>query len=279
MKLHRWLLPFLFGLSLFPMVGISQSSYAQVSPGAIASVRFEGNHSFDEPQLKRLLRMSLEGYPYSAANLKNDLRSVEKLYQEEGFLHAKVGPPDIQTQTTGEGKGVAIRIPVVEGARYSMGKAEIKNIQALAPAAFLQLCPLKKGQPYNRDQISKWQAKIEETYGSMGYLRARCEARETLREADRTVNCSLECTEGKLYRVGKISIVADPSIDRLQFKRRLLFSEGGIYNPETLDTSIFYINEMRRYKPISKSDVDIVLDDARGAVDITWRLFLPDKKP
>jgi outer membrane protein insertion porin family len=273
MKHRCRLLLLLFGLYLIFFVKISGNLYSQISSISIVSVRFEGTRIIDAQQLKRLLKGSLEGYPYSAENLKNDLKSVESWYQDEGFLQAKAGPADILPQVIGETKGIAIRIPVIEGPRFVLGKVEIKNTQALAPAAILQLCPLRKGQPYSRNKIAQWQAKIEETYGSIGYVRARCSARETHRESDASVDCSLECTEGKLYRVGKISIVADPSIDRLQFKRRLLFSEGGVFNSEMLSTSIYYINEKRLYKPISNSDVEIAIDDSRGVVDLTWHLF------
>jgi outer membrane protein insertion porin family len=281
MKL-RCLLPFLLGIYLLPIDCFSQKSEPRSQSPLplipIASVRFEGNQSIDAQQLKQLLSMSSEGYPYSIENLNNDLRNVENLYRDHGFWQVKVGPPDTQTLMTGESKSAAIRIPIMEGPRFAMGKVEVKNTRVLAPDAFLQLCPLRKGQPYIRGKVSEWLAKIQETYRSMGYLRAGCNARETLRDADKTIDCSLECTEGKLYRVGKIAIIAGPSVDPLQFKRRLLVSEGGIFNPEMLSTSIYYINEMRRYKRISISDVDMAMDDSRGIVDLTWHLSLPDPK-
>jgi outer membrane protein insertion porin family len=269
---HRLLL-LLFGLYLILFVRSSGSLYSQIPSILIVSVRFEGNRIIDAQQMKQLLKGSIEGYPYSAENLKNDLKYVETWYQDEGFLQAKAGPADILPQIIGGTKGIAIRIPVIEGPRYVLGKVEVRNTQALAPNAIMQLCPLRKGQPYSRSKIVQWQTKIEETYSSEGYVRARCNARETHREADASVDCSLECTEGKQYRVGKISIVADPSIDRLQFKRRLLFSEGGVFNREMLSTSIYYINAKHLYKPISNSDVEIAIDDSRGVIDLTWHLF------
>ncbi len=249
--------------------------FAQSSSVFIASISFEGNQSIGDPQLKRQLRLSLVGRPYSAENLKSDLQRVDDAYQDEGFLHVKVGPPDVQTQLQGSGQGTAIiRIPILEGPRYRVRDLSVKNAQVLSPESLIQMCPLQKGQPYSRTRISMWQSKIEQAYLEMGYLRARCIIHETLNESEKTVDCVLECMEGKPYTVGTITIVGDKSIDRLQFKRRLLLSEGGIFNPETLDLSIQYLNRARLYRPIANSDVEIRIDDAGSTVDLTWHVFL-----
>ncbi len=250
---------------------------AQMQFPLITSIGFDGNRSMSAQQLKRMMLTSLEGRAYVAGNLDADLRRIEQAYRDEGFLEAKVGPPEVNLQTAGNGKIAAIRIPVVEGARFALKEAAIRNVQVLPASSLMQMSPLQKGQPYSRVRIAQWQAKIEEAYRSMGYLRAHCNAQETLHEADSTVDCVLDCEEGKLYSVGKINVIGDASIDRLQFKRRILVSEGGVFNPDNLALSIQFLNEMRLYKPISYSDVEIAIDDAKGTVNLTWHLSLADR--
>ena len=243
----------------------------------IAAINFEGNQSIGEPQLKRHFRLSLVGRPYSAENLKTDLQQVDDAYQDEGFLRVKVGPPDVQIQTLGSGQGAVVRIPILEGPRFRTGNLSVRNAQVLSPESLIQMCPLQKGQPYSRVRISMWQSKIEEAYLAMGYLRARCITHETLNESEKTVDCILECAEGKPYTIGKITVVGDKSIDRLQFKRHLLLSEGGVFNPETLDLSIQFLNRMSLYRPLANSDVEIRIDDASNTVELTWHVFLRER--
>ncbi len=250
---------------------------AQDSPIIITAISFEGNQSIGEPQLKRQLRLSLVGRPYSAENLKADLQRVDDVYRDEGFLGVKVGPPDVQIQAPGSDQGAVIRIPILEGPRYRVRNLSVKNAQILSQESLVQMCPLQKGQPYSRVRISMWQSKIEEAYLAMGYLRARCIVREVLNESENTVDCVLECIEGKPYTVGKITIVGDDSIDRLQFKRHLLLSEGGVFNPETLDLSIQFLNRMRVYRSLDNSDVEVRIDDAGSTVDLTWHVFLRER--
>jgi len=278
MNLHSFSRFVLSGFCIAFLAASSWISGAEDPSVPIASITFEGNRSFTAQQLERVLRVPrvpLEGGISAAGELKSGLHRVETLYRDEGFLSAKVGPADIRMQTVGESKAAVIRIPVTEGARYRVGRLEVKNTRILAPAALIQMCPLRAGEPFSRSKISQWMERIEDTYSSMGHIRARCDAHETVRESDHTVDCSLECTEGKSYRVGKITLIGDESIDRLQFKKRLLLSEGGIFNPESLITSLRYLNNMRVYKPITSSDVEMVVDEERGVVDLVWRLSLP----
>ena len=259
----------IFGFMLLPVL-------AGASVIFISSVEFEGNTRFDTPQLRRLLRLSEIGKRYVAENLRMDLQYVTQVYQDEGFLNVKIGPPEVKIHTLEDAQSAAIWIPVVEGSRYSLRNATVRNVQALPSSTLMQMCPIQKGQPYSRFRISQWQAKGEEAYRAIGHIRARCTVQDSVHESDKTVDCALECTEGKGYRVGKITIVADQSIDRIQFKRRLLLSEGGLFNPEYLTLSIQYLNQMRIYKPISGSDVEIGINDADGTVNLVWHLSLPE---
>ncbi len=258
-----WLVPF-----CFMVCGLS----AQVPSMPIASVRFEGNEKIDARQLKSLLWMSREGEIFVAENLEADLLRVEKAYQDQGFLRVQVGPPEIEIQTHENRKTVLVRIPVSEGSVYRVGEVAIKNAQVISAEAFMQMCPLKKGEAYSRTKAMQWQAKIEDTYRSMGYIKYRGIARENLNEIQKVVDLSLECVEGKPYSVGKIILQGDDSIDSADFKRRLLFSEGGLFNPEMLAISIQFLNQTGLYGQISYSDVDIRIDEAKNTVDVTLHL-------
>ncbi len=216
--------------------------------------------------------MTIERARYNPAGLNADLQYLGQAYQEEGFLEAKIGPPDVQIKKLDKGEGAFIRIPIMEGPRYTLGKLTIKNVQVFETQTLAQMSPLQKGKPYRRSEVAQWQEKIAEAYNSLGYLRAVCKAQESVNDKDKTVECILDCVEGRTYTVGKITLIADDSIDRRQFRRHLLLNEGGIYNFENLALSVQFLNQMGIYKRFSYSDVQISLDDAKGTVDVTFRL-------
>ncbi len=263
----------LLGLILTFLPWIPRDLCAQISLITISDVRFVGNQSIPSDYLMSLLRRSRKGSPYTDANLAATLQQVKSAYLEEGFLNVKVGPPDVQIQQEGEVKTAAITIPVVEGDQYRVEMMDIKNVQALSVKTFMQMCPLKKGDLYSPIKASRWRQMIEDTYRAMGYIRILCTPQEKLNEADKTVGFTLECREGKSYTIGKITLVGDESIDALQFKRQLLFSEGGLFVPDMLATSLHYLNRMKVYKPISYSDVQMEIHDEEGTVDLAFRVF------
>lgn len=250
---------------------------AQTSLVIISDIKFAGNQSIPSDQLKRLLLRSREGNRYTEARLSAALQDVENAYLDEGFLHVEVGPPDVQIRGEDEVKAAVITIPVVEGDRYRTGEITVKNVHALSSKTLMHMCPLKAGEPYSRIRISQWRVMIEGTYREMGHIRILCTAQEELNEADKIVDCTVECNEGKSYTIGKITVIGDESIDPQQFKRQLLFREGGLFVPEMLTTSLHYLNRMEVYEPVSHSDVQIDIHDEEGTVDLTFRVFLAEE--
>jgi outer membrane protein assembly factor BamA len=136
------------------------------------------------------------------------------------------------------------------------------------------MCPLSTGQAYSRQKIAEWQDKIEDGYRTMGYIRFQATVHEDVHELQKVVDCTLECKEGNAYSVGKISVVGDELINSLDFKRHLLVSEGGLFNPEMVPLSIQFLNRMKVYRPISDSDVEIKIDDQKSTVDLVFHLAL-----
>jgi outer membrane protein insertion porin family len=240
----------------------------------IASIGFDGHRAINAARLKNCLRISIEEGSYTAADLEADLQNVRDLYHDEGFLRAQVGPPRVEIESSGDKTTAVIRIPVSEGSPYILKTLTIKNLHILPSNTFMQMSPLAVGKPFSRIKAAQWQAKINDAYHAIGYLNFRCTANENLNDKSNVVDFVLDCAEGSPYSIAKINIVGDTSINPSDFKKRLLVSEGGLFNPEMLSYSIQFVNEMHLYRPISNSDVEIRIDAKTCTVDIIWHLAL-----
>jgi outer membrane protein assembly factor BamA len=253
------------------------TSWAAQSQGArIGTLRFQGNRVFNSDQLQRRLPAGREGTPYDPAAVQSQLKRLEEMYREEGYFQARVGPPIVNIQSSGELNTVSIVIPITEGQLFTVGEIRIKDTKVFPSATLLQMSPLSPGQPYKRRKLNDWIDKLRASYREMGYIRLELSSREETDDARKVVNLTLDCREGAAYRVEKIAVGGNPSINPLEFKRRLLLAEGGLFNPDMISTSLFYINQMRIYGSILESDVEIRIDDARHTVDLTFRLH-PDR--
>jgi outer membrane protein insertion porin family len=263
---------FLSGICLADALWLAQDSTIR-----IGSIVVEGNRAITAREIKLLFRISQEGNEYIPENLQADLRQVEKTYRDLGFVKVQLETPKVEVQSAADGKIATIRIVVREGPRYTTGKVSVNDTKALAPETLLQLSPMQKGQPFSPLKAGQWQSKVEDSYRELGYMRARCPVREMVNEAVHTIDCAMECVEGKLYTVGKITVSGNGSVNPVEFKRRLLFSEGGIFNPEMLLLSLQFINQARLYAPVSSSDVEIRIDDDKGTVDLSLRVVSRDR--
>ncbi len=248
---------------------------AQAQDIPVRSLAFEGNHNIDSGRLRGLLINSRVGGGYNPEILNRGLQVLEKYYQDQGFLKAKIGPPIVDLESdSGNVRYASVRVPVAEGPLFRTGRIEVKNVQVFLPATLMQMCPLSAGQPYNRQKLAEWESKIEDAYRTMGYIRFQASVHEDVHAFQDVVDCALECKEGTAYSVGKISIVGSESIDAPDFKRHLLVSEGGLFNPEMVYLTVQFLNQMNVYRPISYSDVEIKINDESSTVDLIFHVAL-----
>jgi outer membrane protein assembly factor BamA len=237
----------------------------------LLSIVFEGNRAVGSNILQSKLRHSRPGTSYEPEILRFELMAIERYYEDEGFLRAAIGPPVVDvSEAPGLGKAVTVHIPISEGPRYTLGSLEIRNASALSPETLQQMCPVRSGQPYGRRKIQAWMDKIMSAYHELGYLRAETKLQEDIDEMAQSVRCVLDCSEGAVYRVRRVTITNLEGREAQEFRRRLLVGEGLVYNPEMLVMSLQLLNSMRIYGPMSEENVKVTIDDNSGSVDLEF---------
>jgi outer membrane protein assembly factor BamA len=259
---------FFFSLLVFPLPAQSQKA-------RIGSLQFQGNRLFSSDQLLRRMPAGREGAFYDPEAFQAQLKDLEDRYHEEGYLEATVGPPAVHMQSADEVSIAAITVPISEGRLFSVGEIHIRDARVFDASTMQQMCPLSRGKPYQRRKLNDWVEKLKESYHEMGYIRFEVSTLEERDDDRKIVNLTLNCREGEAYTIVKIAVEGNPSVNTSEFKRRLLMSEGSVFNPDMISTSLFYINQMKIYGSISASDVEIHIDDARHTVDLIFRLPVP----
>ena len=235
------------------------------------SVVFEGNTVMNSETLKSRLRHSRPGAPYEPEILKYELRAIQRFYEDEGFLRAAIGTPSVDiTGLPGGRNAASVLVPVSEGPRYTLASLEVRNARALSPATLRQMCPVGSGQPYGRRRIQAWVDRIMSAYHELGYMRAEVKLKEDIDDRQQSVGCVVECSEGAIYNVRRITITSLEDADAREFRRRLLVGEGMVYNPEMLVMSLQLLNSMGIYRPMSEEDVRVTVDDAAKSVDLEF---------
>jgi outer membrane protein assembly factor BamA len=258
-------------LSILPVQAIRAESLT------LLSIVFEGNRAVGSNILQSKLRRSRPGTAYEPEILRFELMAIERFYEDEGFLRAAIGPPVVDvSETPGIGRAVSVRIPISEGPRYTLRSVEIRNASALSPETLQQMCPVRSGQPYGRRKVQAWMDKILSAYHELGYLRAETKLQEEIDDMTQSVRCVLDCSEGAVYRVRRVTITNLEGREAQEFRRRLLVGEGLVYNPEMLVMSLQLLNSMGIYGPMTEESVKVTIDDNSRSVDIE---FSPVRQP
>jgi len=274
--LGRWL------NSLLLLTFAATASAAQPVP--LVSIVFEGNSAVDAAQLRSRLRFQREGTVYQPEMLQLELRSLERFYQDEGYLRAALKSPSVDIRDVpGVGRGAVVSVPVFEGPRYTLASLEIRNARELSRVTLLEMSPVGIGQPYSRQRLDEWTGKVMEAYHTLGYLRATARLHESIDEAKHAVDCVLECIEGDVYRIRHIGVAGLDGAGTREFMKRILFGIDMPYNPEMLMLSLHLLNSMGIYKPMSEQSVKVTVDDETKSVRLEFHPVLlkdgPNAKP
>ena len=126
----------------------------------IKSITFVGNQALSEKELKTVLDVSewtilsfiTDSGVFKKEKLRENLTRIKVLYQNNGYIQAQVGEPEI----THDKKWLYIKIPISEGKQFKVGKVEITGDTLSVPRPeLLDKLNIKKKDYYDREAIAK----------------------------------------------------------------------------------------------------------------------------
>lgn len=138
---------------------------------------------------------------------ENTVGSVARLdflpeYRMRGYLKAEFGSPEATLH--GESGAVAVRVPVTEGAMYSVSSLQWSGNTVFQANELVKQLKQKQGQAANQVQLEEDLGGISKNYGTRGYMEARLVPRFNFDDAAHTVLVEIDVHEGDLYRMGKL---------------------------------------------------------------------------
>ncbi|MBA3714668.1 MAG: hypothetical protein H0W76_19790 [Pyrinomonadaceae bacterium] len=168
------------------------------------------------------------------------------LYHERGYLRAGFLTPQAKLLMTPECEnGVAVAVPVEEGAAYLWDGAEWAGSQTLTAPELDAALGMKRGDVANGVKIESGLDSVRKAYGRKGHLAARLRYAPDFDDATRRVVYRFDLNEGPLYRMGLLSIdgLSEADANNLRTRWRLLPREP--YDASYIDE--FIKNEVRDF--------------------------------
>jgi outer membrane protein assembly factor BamA len=168
----------------------------------IASVTF-GDPSLASSHLVQQQLAEVQGKPFSRMTI--DLFLSEQLrpfYLQQGFLRAKLGPPEVRLTGNPNQKlpdQIPVFVPITTGPVYHFKNAEWSGNSVLSPITLSNEIGLKPGDVANGMQIEAGWDRAREEYGHRGYLDAKIDPVASYDDQAHTVSYAVSVSEGPQY--------------------------------------------------------------------------------
>ena len=148
------------------------------------------------------------GKPYSRMTIDLFLlEAIRPIYLQQGYLHVKLGPPEIRLSGPPAAKlpeQIPVYVPVVPGAVYHWGSVQWSGNKTVSEFTLTGLMGFKAGGVANGMQIEAGWDRAREELGHHGFLDAKVDPVASYDESAHTVSYRVSIQEGVQYHFGKM---------------------------------------------------------------------------
>jgi outer membrane protein assembly factor BamA len=152
----------------------------------------------------------LKGKPYSRMAIDLFLtEQVRPIYQKQGYLRAKLGPPEIRLSGNPNQKlpeQIPVFVPVTPGAIYKWAGAEWTGNSLLSSATLTGDLDLKNGEIADGMTIEAGLERVREEYAHVGYLDAKIDPAPSYDDRAHTISYKIRIEEGRSYKFDALTI-------------------------------------------------------------------------
>ena len=222
----------------------------------VRTISFEGNRAFTSKELKNIMSLAewsifhfiTDSGILKKDQLKQDTDKLTAFYLNHGFINAQVGEPVI----THDKKGIYVKIPIVEGKQFKVGKLDITgDTLTVSRAELLNKLNISKKEFYDRDAIMKDMEFITQACNDDGYAYADITPRTVPQEKTQTVDVTFNIKKGHEVFFNRITITGNTKSRDKVIRRQLAFSEGDLYSSSKLKSSYMALNRLRYFEEIN----------------------------
>jgi outer membrane protein insertion porin family len=205
----------------------------------IDRIVIRGNKGLTDKQIKAAMATQERQYyilrgTVQRQRLEEDIERILSLYNDHGFIHARVESHDITVDQ--EKARVTINIVVVEGAQHLVSDVILTGVTLLPEKEVLRQMKMKPGDVFSRGKLRDSVKAIEELYSNIG--RASAEINPKIEpQPENRLALTLEISEGPTVYVERINIAGNVRSQDKILRREFQMAEGEIFTLRGLQRS------------------------------------------
>ncbi|HEX8043326.1 outer membrane protein assembly factor BamA [Candidatus Deferrimicrobium sp.] len=207
----------------------------------IEHIVITGNRFYSSKAIRKVMDTSEKGLlsfitdsgTFKKDVIENDVRKIEALYQNNGFLDSKISEPIV-----GRGKkGLFVTIRVYEGRQYRVGEIRFSGESGIPEETLRKTVQLKRGDLFDRETLLSDLLALTTLVNDEGYAQALVSPGVEKRKEYPLADVTYRFERGTKFRFGKVEITGNTkTLDRV-VRHNLDVSEGRIYSATGLKKS------------------------------------------
>ena len=223
----------------------------------IEKIRITGNQFMDTKRILDHMETKTKGFfsfitdsgTFKKDVLENDVRLIEALYQDNGFMDSKVSDPEI-----GRGpKGLVVTIHVFEGRQYRVGKVRFSGDSGLSEEGQRNAVKLKEGNVFSRETLLSDVLSLTTAMNDKGYALAIVSPLVEQEKEYPLADVMYKAEKGDKFRFGKVEVVGNTkTLDRV-IRRNLDVADGMTYTATGLKISKENLTRLSYFKDVKIS--------------------------
>jgi outer membrane protein insertion porin family len=167
--------------------------------------------------------------------LEEDVERILALYNDHGFIQARVESTDIAVDR--EQAEATITITVVEGAQFRVGEMRVTGVTLLPLKEVERQFLLRPGDVFSRSKLRETVQAIADLYSTIGRASAEIVPRTENIPSPPTVNITFEIAEGPEVYVERINIAGNTRSEDKILRREIPMAEGDLFTLKKLNTA------------------------------------------
>ncbi|MFZ7128309.1 MAG: outer membrane protein assembly factor BamA [Desulfobacterales bacterium] len=242
----------------------------------IETIRFEGNKTFSDKQLRKKMQSKEKGFFYwltasgdlDTEKLAQDVVILQQFYQTQGYINARVSDPTISF----EDDGIEILVKISEGDRYRLGSVSVTGDLIAPEEEIKSRLQVSEEEYFNRELLQKDILTLTDFYGEEGF--AYADIRPKIDQDNETLEVDVEyrIDKGNLVYFDEIIIGGNTKTLDKVIRRQLKIYEQELYNGSELKYGIQRLHRLDYFQ-------DIKVNTIRGGDDdrMTLKLDVEEK--
>ncbi|HEY5191092.1 MAG TPA: outer membrane protein assembly factor BamA, partial [Candidatus Deferrimicrobium sp.] len=165
--------------------------------------------------------------------IENDVRKIEALYQNSGFLDSKIFEPVVSRGK----KGLIVTIRIYEGRQYRVGEIHFSGESGIPEGTLRKTVKLRRGELFDRETLLSDLLALTTLVNDEGYAQALVSPGVEKRKEYPIADVTYRFERGTKFHFGKVEISGNTkTLDRV-IRHNLDVSDGRTYTATGLKTS------------------------------------------